>query len=119
MIEASRPEVVKPMRDQRLWRYADSLTRGLSLIRLKPYDVSTPGGRAQERHRRIALTALASAAARGIGVATSLISVPLTLHYLGVERYGLWMTISSVIAMLGFADLGLAGREAAQMKQTE
>lgn len=35
------------------------------------------------------------------------ISVPLTLRYLGTERYGLWMTISSVIAVLGFSDLGL------------
>ena len=34
-------------------------------------------------------------------------SVPLTVHYLGHERYGLWMTISAVVAMLGFVDLGL------------
>jgi len=33
--------------------------------------------------------------------------VPLTLDYLGPERYGMWMTISSIILMLGFADLGL------------
>jgi O-antigen/teichoic acid export membrane protein len=33
--------------------------------------------------------------------------VPLTLHYLGPERYGMWMVMSSLIAMLGFADLGV------------
>jgi O-antigen/teichoic acid export membrane protein len=36
-----------------------------------------------------------------------LISVPLTIGYLGKERYGLWMTMSSAVAILGFADLGM------------
>jgi O-antigen/teichoic acid export membrane protein len=78
-----------------------------SVIRLKPFDISTPAGRSRERQRRVALTALASAGAKGVAVLTSLISVPLTLNYLGVERYGLWMTISSLTALLNFADLGM------------
>jgi O-antigen/teichoic acid export membrane protein len=36
-----------------------------------------------------------------------IITVPLTLSYLGSERFGLWSTISSLIPMLGFADLGM------------
>lgn len=88
-------------------RYPALLHRVLSSLRLKPFDQSSESGRAQERHRRIALTALASAAARGIGVVTALVTVPLTVHYLGDERYGLWMAASSVIAVLGFADLGM------------
>jgi O-antigen/teichoic acid export membrane protein len=55
----------------------------------------------------MALTSLVSALARGIAILTSLVSVPLTVKYLGVERYGMWMTASSVIALLGFADLGM------------
>ncbi|GAB6272765.1 MAG: hypothetical protein STSR0003_26160 [Smithella sp.] len=78
-----------------------------SVIRFKPFDESVPENRSKERYRRIALTSFAAIAARGVGVLTALISVPLTLHYLGSERYGMWMTISSVIAMLGFADLGM------------
>lgn len=81
--------------------------RVCSLLRLRPFDVSTKEGRSQERYRRVLLTALSSAAARGTRVLTILVSVPLTLGYLGEERYGLWMTISSVIALLGFADLGI------------
>lgn len=77
------------------------------LMRLSPFDQTTEEGRAQERHRKVLLSALASAAAKVISVSTALISVPLTLNYLGVERYGLWMAISSVIAMLSFADLGM------------
>lgn len=55
----------------------------------------------------MALTSLVSALARGIAILTSLISIPLTVRYLGPERYGMWMTASSVIALLGFADLGM------------
>jgi O-antigen/teichoic acid export membrane protein len=81
--------------------------RTLSVIRLAPFDESTPEGRSKERYRRIGLTAASSFAARGISMLTALISVPLTIGYLGTERYGLWMTIASVITILGFADLGI------------
>lgn len=73
----------------------------------KPTDAASPEGRARERHRRVALTAAASALSRGIQLATSLISIPLTVHYLGAERFGLWMTVSALIAILGFADFGM------------
>lgn len=78
-----------------------------AVVRLKPFDVSTVGGRASERHRRVALTTLAAVAARSLSIGTALITVPLTLHYLGTERYGMWMTMSSLVAMLAFADLGM------------
>jgi O-antigen/teichoic acid export membrane protein len=78
-----------------------------AIARFTAFDTSTEEGRSKERHRRIFLTFAASAFAKVISVGTALISIPLTLHYLGTERFGLWMTISSVIAMLGFADLGI------------
>lgn len=46
-------------------------------------------------------------AAKLVSVATALITVPITLHYLGAERYGMWMIMSSLVAMLSFADLGI------------
>src|SRR5207244_10513872 len=63
--------------------------------------------RASGRHRRLLLTGLTSVGARGVSVLNVLISVPLALAYLGTERYGLWMTITSFVALLNFADLGL------------
>ena len=78
-----------------------------SLIRFIPYETDTPEGRSKERLRRVALTAIVSAIAYGINILTSLVSVPLTLNYLGTERYGLWVSMSSLIIVLGFADLGL------------
>ena len=79
----------------------------VSLVRLVPFETDTPEGRSKERLRRVALTALVSAFAQGVNMLTVLISVPLALNYLGTERYGLWITISSLITVLGFADLGI------------
>lgn len=77
------------------------------MARLDSFDPSTEEGRSHERHRRIILSAVASAASKVVLVATTVISIPLTLQYLGPERFGLWMTISSIITLLGFADLGI------------
>jgi O-antigen/teichoic acid export membrane protein len=83
------------------------ISQAALFLRLEPFDTSTTDGRSKERYRRIALTSATAIAARGIGIFTALISIPLTIGYLGIERYGLWMTMSSVIAFLGFADLGI------------
>ncbi len=77
------------------------------LLRLKPFDTSTEEGRSRERYRRAALTTFTSVTARAVTVLTGLITVRLTVRYLGTERYGLWMTITSVVAMMSFADLGI------------
>ena len=77
------------------------------LLRLKPFDTSTEEGRSRERYRRAALTTLTSVMAKAVSVCVSLVTVRLTIHYLGVERYGLWMTITSVVSLLWFADLGM------------
>ena len=36
-----------------------------------------------------------------------LVTIPITLEYLGADRFGLWMTISSLLSMMVFADLGI------------
>jgi O-antigen/teichoic acid export membrane protein len=73
----------------------------------RPHNIAGPAGRARERLRRVALTSGSTFAAKGAQIAAGLISVPLTLHYLGTERYGLWMMISSTSLMLRFADFGM------------
>jgi O-antigen/teichoic acid export membrane protein len=83
------------------------LKRLLLLFRLHPFDRSTIEGRSSERYRRVALTTLSAGMARTIGALTSLVSVPLTLSYLGPERYGLWMTVGSVVTILSFSDFGI------------
>jgi O-antigen/teichoic acid export membrane protein len=63
--------------------------------------------RSRERYRRVALSAVAAAFSRGANLITMLISVPLALHYLGNEQFGVFATLVAITAMLGFADLGL------------
>lgn len=66
---------------------------------------ASDGGRA--RYAAIARGLAAAIMSRGIGTLTALVSVPLTIGYLGPERYGVWMTINALIAWLMIADFGL------------
>lgn len=86
------------------------LTRSRQLIRVvrfSPFDTSTEEGRSQERMRRAGLTAIAGMLSKVIAILTTLVTIPLTLNYLGAERYGVWMSISATVTMLSFADLGI------------
>lgn len=44
---------------------------------------------------------------KGANILLNLFYVPILLDYLGQEEYGVWLTISSVVAWLGFFDIGL------------
>lgn len=63
--------------------------------------------RSLRRYRRAALTGCTSILAKLVVLATTIISVPLTFRYLGLDRYGLWMTVTSFVLFLGFADFGV------------
>jgi O-antigen/teichoic acid export membrane protein len=63
--------------------------------------------RRRERNRRAILTSASNLVAQGVGLVTSLVSVPLTIRYLGKERYGLWGTISALLMWAALADFGL------------
>lgn len=63
-----------------------------------------PGGR---RSRRVLGGVASSIASRGVSALAPLLLVPLTLGYLGVELYGLWMSILALTSMALWADLGL------------
>jgi O-antigen/teichoic acid export membrane protein len=54
------------------------------------------------------ISGLASAAAKAVSVASMLITIPITLQYLGTESFGVWMTLSSFGALMAFTDFGLA-----------
>jgi len=64
-------------------------------------------GRAGARVRNTLLTAVSAMLAKGTALAAMLLTVPLTLEYLGEEGFGLWTTISSLTALFLFADLGI------------
>lgn len=65
-------------------------------------------GDAQRRHVRIVQGILTGLAGKGVAMIVGFISVPLTVRYLGAERYGAWVTISTAMAWIALADLGLS-----------
>jgi O-antigen/teichoic acid export membrane protein len=67
------------------------------------------GSRGGERYRRAGITASSSFITKALNVLISFLSVPLTVHYLGAERYGVWLTISSLLTWMSMTDFGLAG----------
>jgi O-antigen/teichoic acid export membrane protein len=68
---------------------------------------SAEKARSHHRYKRAIMNGITSLMAKLVVLATTIISVPLTYHYLGAERYGLWMTVTSVVLFLGFADFGV------------
>lgn len=63
--------------------------------------------RASQRIRRATLGGLMTAANSGVGILGSLIVMPLMLHSLGAERFGLWVTLTSLMALSALGDLGI------------
>lgn len=43
---------------------------------------------------------------KGASIAIGLILVPLTIHYVNPSQYGIWVTLSSMVAWISFFDIG-------------
>jgi len=89
------------------------------MLTLHSFDRSQPEGRSKERYRRVLLTAITGPMASGIGFLAFLITVPLTVRYLGPARYGAWMSLSALMAFLRFSDLGLGNILVGAISQAE
>ena len=59
------------------------------------------------RNKILVRNILFSAILKVIGLATSLLVVRVTLHYLNNEIYGIWMTITSIIYWISVFDIGM------------
>ncbi len=60
-----------------------------------------------ERSVKAKKNILASFVIKGLSIAISLVLVPLTINYINPSRYGIWLTLSSIVAWLSFFDIGL------------
>ena len=49
---------------------------------------------------------VASFVIKGLSIAISLVLVPLTINYINPSRYGIWLTLSSIVGWLSFFDIG-------------
>ena len=91
------------------WQLALTLKSSLSHKGVKRLFIHSSSDRGSERYRRAGVTASTSYIAKALTILTGLVSVPLTIAYLGAERYGVWLTISSLLVWVALTDFGVAG----------
>lgn len=60
------------------------------------------------RTRRITAAASSALVGKIVTILVSLITVPVMVRYLGADRYGIWITISSTITMFLVLDIGIS-----------
>lgn len=63
--------------------------------------------RGQDRSVKIKKNVVGLILLKGVSVAVSFLIVPLTLSYLEPAKYGIWLTLSSIIGWFGLFDIGL------------
>lgn len=75
--------------------------------RKSDYLIQSPSvDRGRQRIKRAGLGGITGVIGKGTAIGVSLISVPLTVEYLGPDRYGIWVTISSFVAWMSISDAG-------------
>src|SRR6202167_3262373 len=90
-----------PLRADQFFRAINSALRS-ALGRIEE------GDHAGRRRRGIVQGFVTGLGSRGVGFLVSFLSVPLTIGYLGKERYGVWILLSSLLAWVRLADLGVS-----------
>ena len=71
--------------------------------------VRNPSGRLPSmRAQSVLKGAMSNAGSRAISAFVGFINVPLGLHYLGAERYGLWATIITTTSWIALLELGIS-----------
>jgi O-antigen/teichoic acid export membrane protein len=73
------------------------------LVFLKPAEILR-----SERNRKLVVGVGSGIVVKGMAFIFTMITVPMTLHYLGQERYGVWVTMISLLAWVSLVDIGLA-----------
>lgn len=84
-----------------------SILAPVKYLRLHSFDSASEKGRAAERYRLALWAVIANVFSKSVSMLVMVLSVSLTLPYLGTERFGVWMTIASFVGMLVFLDLGV------------
>lgn len=79
---------------------------GMILLKAKNYleNLLTKG---QERSVKIKKNILYSIIIKGVSIIISLVFVPLVINYVNPSRYGIWLTLSSIVGWFSFFDIGL------------
>jgi O-antigen/teichoic acid export membrane protein len=62
--------------------------------------------RSNERSTNAIKNIIASFGIKGISITVQLLLVPLTINYVNPTQYGIWLTLSSIVAWFSFFDIG-------------
>lgn len=60
------------------------------------------------KNKKIAVGVASGVFIKSMALVFTLITVPMTLKYLGAERYGIWVTMISMLAWISVVDMGVA-----------
>lgn len=77
------------------------------LYKLIPSSLRYKIANGSERSRKALVNIVISVLMRGVSIVVSLLILPLTINYVNPTRYGIWLTLSSIVGWVGFLDLGL------------
>lgn len=77
------------------------------LVRTKECDAPISIDHSNRREKKALMAASSSIFYKIVSVGTGLVSIPLTMNYLGDERFGMWMICTSIFSFMTFADLGM------------
>ena len=61
-----------------------------------------------QRDKRIFHAGFSAIFCKGIVLGVNAISIPIVVRYLGPEQFGVWITISTTLALIVLLDLGIA-----------
>lgn len=73
---------------------------------MKPSNIKNTLFGGSARTAMVKKNILGSLLIKGISIATSFLLVPMTLGYVSVEIYGVWLTLSSILHWLTYMDVG-------------
>lgn len=71
------------------------------------------------RIKNVVFSGLSNFSVKTISILVNLISVPLTLNYLGKEKFGIWLTLTSTISLFNFLDFGLGSGLVNQISESQ
>lgn len=77
------------------------------IVTLLPQLIRARLDSSNSRTKNIAKNAILSLLMKSSNIFCSLLIVPLTIDYVNPDRYGIWLTISSIVGWILFFDLGL------------
>jgi O-antigen/teichoic acid export membrane protein len=76
------------------------------LIKVLQFYIHKKANLVHERSAKAVKNIIASFAIKGVTITAQLLLVPITIHYINPTRYGIWLTLSSIIGWFGLFDIG-------------